>query len=67
MKYSELANQDIRRRAKESGVRIFELCAPLHISEATLTRRLRYELDERDTARYLAAIDEIAESRAAMA
>ena len=67
MKHNLLPNQTIRIHAKKCGVRIYELADALGISEATITRRLRYELGERDTADYISAIDTIAAERAAVA
>ena len=65
MKYSMLPNQTIREHAKQCGVRIYELADVLGLSQATITRRLRYEMGERDTADYIQAVDTIAARRAA--
>lgn len=64
MKHCLLPNQEVRAHAKKSGVRIYEIADALHLSQATITRRLRYELPSEDTQIYLAAIDTIAERRA---
>ena len=60
MKHSSLPNQTIREHAKQCGVRLWELADFLGISEATITRRLRYEMGERDTADYIQAVNTIA-------
>lgn len=57
-------NLKIRNHAKEKGVFLYEVAKRLNVSDPTLTRRLRYELDETEQRQYINAIDEIAASRA---
>ena len=55
-----LENAAIRTRAKEKGVRLWELAEIMGISEPTITRRLRRELPAEQQEKMLALIDEIA-------
>ena len=55
-----LENTAIRTRAKEKGVRLWELAEIMGISEPTMTRRLRRELPAEQQEEMLALIDEIA-------
>ena len=66
MKHTLLPNQAIRTHAKQRGVRIYELADVLGVSQATITRRLRYELCAKDTADYITAIDRCAARHAAL-
>lgn len=54
---------EVRKHAKEKGVRLWELADSLGRSEAYVTRALRHELPEPERARWTALIDEIAEGR----
>ena len=54
------ANQEIRTRAKQSGVYLWKLAEIMGISEPTITRRLRRELPAAEKAQIMALIDEIA-------
>ncbi len=53
-------NNDVRTAAKEKGVRFWEIAETLHISEPTMTRKLRRELPADEKQRIFAIIDEIA-------
>lgn len=64
MKHTLLPNQSIRTHAKKCGVRIYDIADSFGVSQATITRRLRYELDETEQRQYIKAIDKIAASRA---
>lgn len=55
----QLANKEVRATAKATGVRFWQICKVLHISEATLTRMLREELSESEKLELLAVINEI--------
>lgn len=55
----QLANKEVRVAAKDTGVRFWQICKVLHISEATLTRMLREELSENEKLELLAVINEI--------
>lgn len=41
-----MANQEIREEAKKRGVPLWALADRLGVSEATMTRMLRHELEE---------------------
>ena len=55
-----MKNYEIRQAAKASGVFLYEIAEKLHISEATMTRLLRCELDAKKKDELLAAITEVA-------
>lgn len=59
-----MANTDIRRLAKANDVPLWRICRELSISEPTMTRRLRYELQEDDKAKYREIIKRLAEREA---
>ena len=59
------SNIDIRKYAKEKGVRLWEIAIALNISEPTITRRLRVELSDQQKADLYRAIDIVAAQHAA--
>lgn len=54
------ANQEIRTRAKQSGVYLWEVAEKLDITDSNLSRKLRRELPAAEKALIMALIDEIA-------
>ena len=58
-----MANKIIREELKARGVRHWELAAELGISEQTMVRRLRFELDEKYQLEMLMKIEEIAKRK----
>ena len=58
-----MANKIIREELKARGVRHWELAAELGISEQTIVRRLRFELDEDRQLEMLMKIEEIAKRK----
>ena len=54
-----MANKIIREELKARGVRHWELAHALGISEQTMVRRLRFELDEDRQLEMLTRIEEI--------
>ena len=58
-----MANLIIREELKARGVRHWELAAQLGISEQTMVRRLRFELDEDCQLEMLMKIEEIAKRK----
>ena len=58
-----MANKIIREELKARGVRHWELAAELGISEQTMVRRLRFELDEDCQLEMLMKIEEIAKRK----
>lgn len=63
MKIKQLANQDIRKLIKESGLRHFEIFNVMHISEASFTRMLRVPLSAEDKEIILEAVKNLSEGR----
>lgn len=55
-----MKNSEIRQAAKASGVFLYEIAGKLHISEPTMTRLMRNELDERKKSELLNAITAVA-------
>lgn len=60
-----MKNFEIRQAAKASGVFLYEVADKLHISEPTMTRLMRKELDEHKKGELLAAIAAVAAEKAA--
>ena len=58
-----MANKIIREELKERGVRHWELAHELGVSEQTLVRWLRFELDEDRQLEMLMKIEEIAKRK----
>ena len=58
-------NQVIREAAKKNGVRLWQIADKLGISEPTMTRKMRHELNEEETERILSIITELAKENAA--
>ena len=55
-----LNNQSIRAAAKNKGVKLYEVAERLGVSQATITRKLYFELPEDEQERILSIIDNIA-------
>lgn len=53
-------NSDIRAKAKEKSVRLWEIADYLKISEPTMTRKLRKELPDSEKQEIFKIIDELA-------
>ena len=58
-----MANKIIRDELKAKGVRHWELAAALGVSEQTLVRWFRFELDEERQLEMLMKIEEIAKRK----
>ena len=58
-----LSNNEVRKNAKEQGVRLWEVAEVLNISEPTMTRKLRKELPTAEKERILSIIEDIASDR----
>lgn len=52
-----IANAFVRRKAKAAGVALWQIARYLGVSEPTMTRRLRVELDDADRQVVLDAIN----------
>ena len=58
-------NNEIRTKARENGVYLYEIAEKLNVSEPTFNRWLRKELSENLKQKALAAIEEIREEHEA--
>lgn len=58
-----LNNQDIRKRAKEKGVKLYEVAQYMGFSQGTMTRKLYFELPQEEKERIFAVIDELAQQK----
>lgn len=58
-----MKNKEIREQAKAKGVKFWEIGVAMGVSEATITRWLRVELDEEKKAAMMEAIEKIANER----
>lgn len=58
-------NNDIRTKARENGVYLYEIAEKLNVSEPTFNPRLRNELSEDLKQKALAAIEQIKEEHEA--
>lgn len=54
------ANQDLRNAARDAGVPLWAIADVLHISEPTMTRKLRRELGETEKRKILDIISALA-------
>lgn len=59
-----MRNQEIRKTAKEKGIKLWEVAEALHMQDSALSRKLRHELPEAEKTKILAIIDEIHSKRA---
>ncbi len=57
-----MANELIRKKAKQAGVALWRIADELKISEATLTRKMRRELTAEEQQKYLKIIDRLERS-----
>ncbi len=58
-----MANEDIKAYAKQAGVRLWEIAERLNITDVTLSKKLRYELDNDFKGRILQVIDHVAKTK----
>lgn len=54
------ANCDLRTAAKNAGVPLWAIADVLHISEPTMTRKLRRELPEKEKQQMFGIIEQLA-------
>lgn len=57
-----MENLEIRRKLKEAGLYHWQLAEKMEVSEMTLVRKLRRELEEEEQKRIIAIIEEIAKN-----
>ena len=58
-----MKNFEIRNRAKERGVFLWEIAEKLGINDGNLSRRLRKELSESQKEQIFGIIDELSEEK----
>ena len=58
-----MANESVRREAKKARVALWELADALGISEPTMTRKLRRELETSKQEKLIATIQTIAKTK----
>lgn len=56
-------NEEIRNQARIADVKHWQIADHLHISEATLTRKLRHDLKDEEKEQILKAIAEIKDGK----
>ena len=54
-----MANSRIREAAADAGVRLWQIAARIGVTDATFSRRLRFEMPEAETTRILHIIEDI--------
>ena len=59
MNYRNTKNLKVKNALVENRVYLYELADALNFSEATMSRRLRYELPDEEQERYVSIIKEI--------
>ncbi len=58
-----MANDEVKAYAKQAGVRLWEVAERLHITDVTLSKKLRYELDPEYKSRIIKLVDKIAKEK----
>ncbi len=58
-----MANDEVKAYAKQAGVRLWEVAERLHITDVTLSKKLRYELDPEYKSRIIKLVDQIAKEK----
>lgn len=56
-------NEELRRYAKTRGVTLWRIAQKMNISEPTITRRLRVELNESDRTAFIDAVNAVVRER----
>ena len=54
-----IENLEIREKAKNAGVRLWQIADKLGINDGNFSRKLRKEISQQDRARILLIIDEL--------
>jgi len=60
-----MKNREIREQAKAQGVKFWEIGVAMGVSEATITRWLRVELDTEKKVAMMKAIEQVAREKEA--
>ena len=59
-----MCNQDIRERAKEAGVKLWQIAGELNLLDCNFSRKLRRELPQDEKDRIFSIIDDLKEAKA---
>ena len=59
-----MANEFVRKEAREKGVHLWEIAAELGISDVAFSKQLRFEFDRRKVDRIVGIIDDVATRKA---
>lgn len=54
-----MTGTEVKRLAKQNGVYLWQIAEKLRINDGNFSRKLRKPLSDEDTARVLAAIDQL--------
>lgn len=57
------ANMDIREKAKQAGVRLWEVADAFGLNDGNFSRKLRKELSKEDREKVLTIIDRLAQEK----
>lgn len=60
-----LENQEVRKAAKSAGVRLWEICEAMNISEPSMTRLLHRELSESQKGEIMSIIQKLSAGKEA--
>lgn len=55
-----MTNLQIRKKAKQSNIHLWQIANKLGITDSTFSRKLRFELPKEETQKILDIIDELA-------
>lgn len=58
-----MANDEVKAYAKQAGVRLWEVAERLNITDVSLSKKLRYELDPEYKSRIIKLVDQIAKGK----
>lgn len=58
-----MKNVEIRNYAKENGVKLWEIADVYGVSDITFSKKLRYELPEKEKENIMQIIDDLAEAK----
>ena len=58
-----MPNTDIKNLAKSNGVKLWQIADALHIQDSALSRKMRYELPDKERMQIIEIIHRISEQR----
>lgn len=56
-----MANEAIKSKAKEAGIRLYRIAHELKINDGNFSRKLRYELSDADKQKIIGIIERLEE------